>query len=54
MTSTVSANIGADLIQNGVLLETIINNIGGGYTFVFAPILVSQNDTIQILTYVPD
>jgi len=54
MTAPTSINIGADLIQNGVPLETFTNNIGGGYTFVFTPILVSQNDTIQISTYAPD
>jgi hypothetical protein len=37
-----------------VILETLSNDVSGGYTFVFTPIVVSQSDTIQIRTYFAD
>jgi hypothetical protein len=54
MTSTVASTIYTDLIKNGVTLETLLFQIVDGYTFIFTPILVSQNDTIRIITYVSD
>ena len=55
MTSgNISANIQAELIQNSVLLESKNETITNGNTIVFTPILVSENDTIQIRTLPPD
>jgi hypothetical protein len=54
MTANITATITAELIQNSVILETINNDVNGGHTFVFTPIVVSQSDTIQILTYAAD
>jgi hypothetical protein len=42
----------AELIKNSVSLQTIGESITFGYTFIFTPISVLENDTIEILTYV--
>jgi hypothetical protein len=55
MTSgNITTTVTADLIQNGSTLEILFENIANGYTFVFTPITVSQNDTIEIRTYFAD
>ena len=50
----ITSTLTAELIQNSVILETLSNDVSGGYTFVFTPIVVSQSDTIQIRTYFAD
>jgi hypothetical protein len=50
----ITTTVTTDLIQNGVLLETLSNDVSGGHTFDFTPIIVGIGDTIQIRTYFAD
>jgi len=50
----IAITLTTDLIQNSVVVESLSDNIANGHTFIFSPIVVSQNDTIQIRTYFSD
>jgi hypothetical protein len=50
----IGTTLTTDLIQNSVILETLFNDVSGGHTFNFTPIVVGVGDTIQIRTYFAD
>jgi len=54
MSSPATSTIGADLIINGVTVQTIVQNVAGGASFVYSPVTISGNDGVTIQTYVPD